>query len=148
MMSERGYKVARDSRLTPAVQTDASRSRLIESQVQARVAAELKALEKQQNEALVAAHAKLAAAPADDKDGKESKMSNAVVGKQLEGLRGKLEARKQLRDLPGEVEAARGDMVRCLTENDRRPLDCYAEVQRFKAEVRKMEQEWVNRVTA
>ena len=63
-------------------------------------------------------------------------------------MRKKLEERKQLRPLPDSVDAARGEVVRCLRENDRRPLDCWSEVEKFKAEVKKMENGWVDKVTS
>ncbi|KAF4124446.1 altered inheritance of mitochondria protein 13 [Geosmithia morbida] len=128
-------------------QSHTFKARLIEAQIQARVAKELKALEKKQDEALAAAREKLASISETDSNN-SGEMTGSVVGKQLDQLRAQLEARKQIRDLPKEVEGARGEMVRCLTENDRRPLDCYNEVEKFKAEVRKMEREWVNKVTA
>jgi MICOS complex subunit MIC19 len=70
------------------------------------------------------------------------------VNKQIEDLRRRLEERKQVRPLPDSVDGARGELVRCLMENDRRPLDCWAEVEKFKSEVKKLEQEWVNKVTS
>lgn len=127
-------------------QTDASRARLIEAQIQARVAEELKKLQQKESEALKIAHDKLAAASDSSKD--EGGMTRHTVSKQVEELRHKLEERKQVRPLPENVEGARGEVVRCLMENDRRPLDCWQEVEKFKAEVKKMEQEWVNKVTS
>lgn len=63
-------------------------------------------------------------------------------------MRKKLEERKTVRDLPENVETARSEVIRCLRENDRRPLDCWEEVERFKAEVKKLEKTWVDKVTA
>lgn len=75
-------------------------------------------------------------------------MTSRSVNKQVEDLRKKLEERKQVRALPEAVENARGSVVRCLTENDRRPLDCWQEVENFRTEVKKLESEWVNKVTS
>ena len=133
--------------MNPHHQTDASRARLIESQVQARVAEELKKLQKKESEALNVAHEKIAAAAASSSED-QAGMTSHAVNKQVEELRRKLEDRKQLVPLPEGVESSRLDVVRCLTENDRRPLDCWQEVEKFKAEVKKMEQEWVNKVTS
>ena len=132
--------------MPPLYQTDASRARLIEAQVQARVAEELKKLQKKESEALSAAQDKIAAAA--NSSGDQGGISSLAVNKQIEDLRHKLEDRKQLVPLPEGVESARVDVVRCLTENDRRPLDCWQEVEKFKAEVKKMEQEWVNKVVS
>ncbi|KAI6782583.1 altered inheritance of mitochondria protein-like protein [Emericellopsis cladophorae] len=126
-------------------ETDASRSRLAEAQIQARVAAELQKHLSQQSDALRSAHEGIASA--EDKKADSSK-STPAVNKQIENLRHLLEERKQVRPLPDSVDGARGELVRCLTENDRRPLDCWAEVEKFKTEVKKLEQEWVNKVTS
>jgi MICOS complex subunit MIC19 len=45
-----------------------------------------------------------------------------------------------------EVEKARDDVVRCLRGNDRRPLDCWREVEAFREEVRRLEGKWVEKV--
>ena len=55
-------------------------------------------------------------------------------------LRQKLEQRKKVEKLPQEVEKAKESLVQCLRTNDRRPLDCWQEVEMFKAEVGKLEE--------
>ena len=44
------------------------------------------------------------------------------------------------------VERAKDGLVKCLRENDRRPLDCWREVKVFKDEVRRLEGIWVEKV--
>lgn len=66
----------------------------------------------------------------------------------MEALRARLDKRKQLRPVPDSVEAARGEVVRCLMEHDRRPLDCWKEVEAFKEEVRRLEKSWVDKVVS
>lgn len=66
----------------------------------------------------------------------------------MEALRAKLESRRQVRQLPESVEQARGEVVRCLRDNDRRPLDCWKEVEAFKEEVRRLEKGWVEKVVS
>lgn len=65
-------------------------------------------------------------------------------------LKRKLESRKTLKPEDGpdmkRAEQAKVELVRCLRENDRRPLDCYKEVERFKEEVRRLEGAWVEKV--
>lgn len=124
-------------------QTDASRAKLIEQHIQARVAEELKKLQRHESDALRVAHEKIASQAADE-DATGS--SRHTVSKEVEELRHKLEGRKQLRALPDGVENARSEVVRCLRENDRRPLDCWQEVENFKAEVKKLERGWVDKV--
>ncbi|KAH7176644.1 hypothetical protein EDB81DRAFT_45929 [Dactylonectria macrodidyma] len=125
-------------------ETDASRAKIVEHQIQARVAEELKKLQQQEAESLKAAQEKLASIEFKDDGGP----SNFTVGKEIEEMRKKLEARKQVRALPESVEGARNEVIRCLRENDRRPLDCWQEVENFKAEVKKLEKGWVEKVVA
>lgn len=128
------------------LKVDASRARLIEQHVQARVAEELKKLQKKESETLQKAHEKIAASVKGegDKDG----LTSFSLSKEIDELRHKLEERKQVRDLPEDVKTARSQVIQCLRENDRRPLDCWQEVEKFKAEVKKLEQSWVDKVTS
>lgn len=128
------------------MQTDASRTKLIELQIQKRVAEELKKLQQKEADALKLAHEKIASS--DDKDKDAPATSYYTVGKEIEEMRTKLEARKQVRSLPDAVEGARSEVIRCLRENDRRPLDCWQEVENFKAEVKKLEKGWVEKVVS
>lgn len=68
------------------------------------------------------------------------------VQNDVKELKKKLEQRKQLADLDEGVEKAKSEVVRCLRDNDRRPLDCWKEVQTFKDEVRRLEGAWVEKV--
>ncbi|KAL7800040.1 hypothetical protein V8C37DRAFT_363850 [Trichoderma ceciliae] len=132
--------------LQTSPETDASRARLVEQHIQARVAEELKRLQKQESNALKFAHDKIAETASSDTEDKG--LTRYIVGKEVGELRSKLEQRRKVQDLPEGVEAARNNVIRCLRENDRRPLVCYDEVEAFKAEVKKMEKDWINRITA
>lgn len=79
-----------------------------------------------------------AAAPKPD-----SGRSYTSVQQEIMDLKAKLEARKQLEAPSPEVEKARENVRNCLRKNDRRPLDCWEEVELFKAEVGKMEKAFV-----
>lgn len=129
-------------------QTDASRAKLIEQHIQARVAEELKKLQQRETEALKLAHDKTTSTDGGKDKDAATGPSRFSVGKEVEELRRKLEERKQVRALPDGVEKARGEVIRCLRENDRRPLDCWQEVENFKAEVKKLEKGWVEKVTS
>ncbi|KAK7715311.1 hypothetical protein SLS64_004010 [Diaporthe eres] len=131
--------------LQSSTETDASRAQLAELQVQARVAAELRKLQQQEDKRLRELTDKLASSSADDNNKQPSVTRHEVSG-EVQALRAKLEQRKGVREVPEAVEAARGDVVRCLRENDRRPLDCWREVERFKEEVRRLEKGWVEKV--
>ena len=61
-------------------------------------------------------------------------------------LRKKLEQRKKLTAVDEGVEKAKSEVVKCLMENDRRPLDCWKEVENFKNEVRRLEGVWVEKI--
>lgn len=61
-------------------------------------------------------------------------------------LRKKLEQRKKLADVDEGIEKAKSEVVKCLRDNDRRPLDCWKEVETFKQEVRRLEGTWVEKV--
>ncbi|KAF9879568.1 duf1690 domain-containing protein [Colletotrichum karsti] len=130
--------------LQSSPETDASRAQLSELQIQARVAEELKRLQAKESEALRLAHEKIAAE--DKKAAPEGQRSHESVSKEVEALRAKLADRKKIRELPEGVEAARGAVVRCLRDNDRRPLDCWREVEAFKEEVKRLEKGWVEKV--
>ncbi|KAI1801713.1 DUF1690-domain-containing protein [Daldinia bambusicola] len=133
--------------LQSSSETDTTRAQTLELAVQARVASELKKLEAQETEALKAAQDKIAELAENDQDDNKQ-LSRPAVSKEVEALRARLEKRKQLRPLPDTVEQARGNVVRCLLENDRRPLDCWREVEAFKEEVRKLEKGWVDKVVS
>ncbi|CAM1501780.1 Fc.00g037640.m01.CDS01 [Cosmosporella sp. VM-42] len=125
-------------------ETDASRSKILELQIQKRVAEELKKLQQQESEALKLAHEQISTGDDQDATGP----SHHTVSKEIEEMRKKLKARKQVRALPEGVEGARSEVIRCLLENDRRPLDCWQEVENFKAEVKKLEKGWVEKVVS
>lgn len=60
-------------------------------------------------------------------------------------LRAKLNARKKVEKVPVEVETAKEKLVQCLRTNDRRPLDCWQEVEQFKVQVGKLEQAFIQK---
>ncbi len=139
------------------LQTDVSRIQALELQIQQRVADELKRLRAQEADALRAAQQKLSAEPAAGADQQAAddlpprqpgEPSRKEVAKAVEGLRAKLEEKRQVRPLPETLESARNEVVRCLRENDRRPLDCWREVEAFKEEVRRLEKGWVDKVAS
>ncbi|AEO54924.1 hypothetical protein MYCTH_2298129 [Thermothelomyces thermophilus ATCC 42464] len=135
-------------------ETNISRLQSLELHIQERVTAELRRLREQEAESLRAAQQKLSAEPAADQEqGSEQQRqlggpSRHEVAKAIQDLRAKLEERKKVRQLPESVESAKNDVVRCLRENDRRPLDCWREVEAFKEEVRKLEKGWVDKVVS
>lgn len=76
---------------------------------------------------------------------KQRDMSNGSVTKEIEALKKKLEARKRLEQADPEVKKAQEDIVNCLRMNDRRPLDCWKELETFKREVGRLERDFVEK---
>ena len=60
-------------------------------------------------------------------------------------LRQKLDSRKKVDNVSPEVKRAQEKLISCLRTNDRRPLDCWQEVETFKAEVGKLEKAFVQK---
>ncbi|PHH76870.1 hypothetical protein CDD82_3768 [Ophiocordyceps australis] len=138
-------------KLQSNAETDASRARLFDQHVQTLVAEELKRQSKRETELLRETHERIAAAAAlvaEKKGDKDGGSSHTLVAQEVEALRQKLDGRKKVRELPEAVDKARNEVVQCLRENDRRPLDCWQEVDRFKTEVKKLEKKWVDKVAS
>ncbi|CAI6339533.1 unnamed protein product [Periconia digitata] len=76
---------------------------------------------------------------------KQREMSNASVTKEIEALKKKLDARKKLEQADPAVNKAKEDVANCLRTHDRRPLDCWKEVETFKKEVGRLEKDFVER---
>ncbi|KAH7116784.1 hypothetical protein B0J11DRAFT_537557 [Dendryphion nanum] len=76
---------------------------------------------------------------------KQKDLGRESVTKEIEALRKKLENRKKLEQLDAQLSKAKEDVVTCLRTNDRRPLDCWKEVDTFKKEVGRLEKEFVER---
>ncbi|GAB7359990.1 hypothetical protein MBLNU230_g7514t1 [Neophaeotheca triangularis] len=74
-----------------------------------------------------------------------SNRSHDSVMSEVQALRQKLEARKGVQKMSPEVEKAKEGLVQCLRTNDRRPLDCWQEVEDFKREVGRLEKAFVDR---
>jgi MICOS complex subunit MIC19 len=77
----------------------------------------------------------------------ESDRSHDSVQKEIMDLRKKLDSRKKVEKMSPEVEKAKDSLVTCLRTNDRRPLDCWQEVENFKAEVSKMERVFIQQAS-
>lgn len=72
--------------------------------------------------------------------------SSQKVAEEIKKLEKALGERKVLKDLPKEVEDARNEVISCLRLNDRQSLNCWKEVEAFKREVRKLEEQFVGKV--
>lgn len=139
------------------------RARNLELQVQARVAAELERIRDQEAQRLAQLTERLTpteAEPSQQEDSsltskiadavtpsafKSSDRSNASVSKEIADLKAKLERRKKLDNNDPVVDKAKESLVACLRINDRRPLDCWEEVESFKREVARLEHNFIDR---
>jgi MICOS complex subunit MIC19 len=147
------------------VQTDSTRARNLELQIQSRVTAELERLaaeaQKSLSSTLASAtspsstqdasssspslldKAKDAVTPGSSQPNKADQRSHDSVQKEIADLKQKLEQRKKIEKEDSRVEKAKEELVACLRTNDRRPLDCWQEVETFKREVGRMEKAFV-----
>jgi altered-inheritance-of-mitochondria protein 13 len=73
-------------------------------------------------------------------------VSRNAVAAEIEQLRTKLDGRRKVADLDDSVAKARSNVVSCLRLNDRRPLNCWEEVDAFKREVARLEAAFVDRI--
>ncbi|KAF2149473.1 DUF1690-domain-containing protein [Myriangium duriaei CBS 260.36] len=140
-------------------ETDSTRARAQEQHIQARVQAELAKIRDTEGARLQSLLADLTPSEeSDDKAQSEGVVSKLTGGssagvdrthdsvkKEIEGLKAKLEERRKLEKPTGEVEKAKESLVQCLRMNDRRPLDCWREVEEFKNEVARLERGFVER---
>lgn len=185
---------------TQTSQTDSSRAKIIELEIQNRVAQELQRLHEREQQTLAeiekrltevkdtgsipvsAATAPLAASPSGYPVGSlnldapripfagrehdaapifaapqelvaqqeqpvvKRDISRDSVMSEIDVLRSRLDGRRKLVELDEGVEKAKADVVGCLRLNDRRPLDCWKEVEAFKKEVARMEAAFVDRI--
>lgn len=81
-----------------------------------------------------------------EEEKKKKAASSKKVQDEIDKLQKALGDRKVLKDLPKEVEAARSEVVSCLRLKDRQALDCWKEVEVFKREVRKLEEQFVGKI--
>lgn len=106
------------------------------------MASELRKLQAEEDARLRSLTEKLATETSPE----QTRTSRHEVSREIKQLEEKLRTRKLVKEVPESVETARSEVVRCLREHDRRPLDCWREVEAFKEEVRRLEKGWVERV--
>ena len=148
-------------------QTDSTRAKQQELQYQQRLTAELEKLRDQETQNLtqlsenLSAEAELPEQPslverisdatstastlAEKQHAKD--ITRDIVTREIEALKKKLESRKKM--FPHEVDPAlskaKEDVVTCLRLKDRRPLDCWQEVETFKSAVDRQAKEFVEK---
>ncbi|KZZ96353.1 DUF1690 domain-containing protein [Ascosphaera apis ARSEF 7405] len=70
------------------------------------------------------------------------------LSQQITDLKMKLAARPGARELDPAVQESRRELVNCLKTNDKRPLLCWEQVEEFKQQVGRLQQQWVDKVIA
>ncbi|GMK55542.1 hypothetical protein CspeluHIS016_0205980 [Cutaneotrichosporon spelunceum] len=110
--------------------------------VRERLAAESAALRQKEAEILGSISAAL---EKENLDREKPGMSSEVLGHDIEAVREKIERmEKDKKNLETpELARARAEVVACYTNKPQRPLDCWREVDAFKAQVSKLEQQFV-----
>jgi altered-inheritance-of-mitochondria protein 13 len=146
-------------------QTDSTRSRQQELQYQERLTAELEKLREQETQNFSKFSETLSGEPEQSSEPslverlsdatsttatlaekqRQKDMSNRIVNKEIEELRAKLAKRKKLEQADADLSKAKDAVVACLRTNDRRPLDCWKEVETFKKEVGRLEKDFIER---
>ena len=130
-------------------QSDSTRAKDLELHIQARVRQELSRLEAEQTRTIKEIEEQISALPDEQKPGgKPSDLGRDSVMREIDELKAKLGKRKLKDDVVKDpaVAKARADVTNCLRINDRRPLDCWKEVEAFKQEVGKVEKAFLGRV--
>ena len=161
--------------LQASPETDSTRAKDLELHIQSRVEAELKRLNAERDQELKDLTARISSLPdsttestnipsttipdqtastgGPDHKGKAEgdrlrDLSRAKVQEDIEKLKGKLKERQLKEDImkDGDINKAKEKVVACLRLNDRRPLDCWKEVEVFKKEVGRLEGAFLGRV--
>ncbi|CAF9911095.1 hypothetical protein IMSHALPRED_009923 [Imshaugia aleurites] len=161
--------------LQASPETDSTRAKDLESHIQSRVAAELARLDARTTQELKDLEARISSAPdsttestntpsttipdqtassggpdhkAKAEGDRTRDLSKVKVQEEIEKLKGKLKQRQLKEDImkDKEVNHAKERVVACLRLNDRRPLDCWKEVETFRREVGRLEGAFLGRV--
>lgn len=155
-------------------QTDSTRTKDLELHIQRRVHSELARLDAENSKRLAELQEQISASPdsttksihPDAQTPDQSTSSGGVdhkaaaegdklrdlgrqsVQKEIDMLKDKLKRRKIKEEVVQNksIEKAKGEVVNCLRLNDRRPLDCWREVEAFKEEVGRLERDFLGKV--
>lgn len=72
-------------------------------------------------------------------------LDHDTVYNEVDALRQRLAKRKHAIDMDKSVAKAKDEVVSCLQTHDRKPLNCWQEVEAFKAEVGRLERAFVEK---
>ncbi|KAK6348748.1 hypothetical protein TWF730_009521 [Orbilia blumenaviensis] len=134
-----GFNLTNSLQQSP--ESDATRQRLASLEVQKRVTDELHRLQDKEDQMSKITDEKLAKESIED-----SQIGRNSVAQSISTLSQKLRNQSSSVDQSEVVKRAETAVVRCLRLNDRRPLDCWREVEEFKREVIRLENAFVSKV--
>ena len=134
--------------MSDPMQSDNTRAKDLELHIQQRVRQELTRLEAEQDRKIEEIQDTLSAAPDSQPNDKMKDLGRESVLREIDELKKKLGKRKLSEDIAKDtkVTRAREDVANCLRINDRRPLDCWKEVEAFKDEVGRLEKAFLGKV--
>ncbi|KAL8672708.1 MAG: hypothetical protein Q9168_002833 [Polycauliona sp. 1 TL-2023] len=160
--------------LQASPETDSTRSKDLELHIQQRVHSELARLDAEHSKRLAHLQEQISTSPDSTTDSihpdartpdqstspggvdhkaaaegdKLRDLSRQSVQKEIDMLKEKLKRRKLKEEVTQDkaIDKAKGDVVNCLKLNDRRPLDCWREVDAFKEEVGRLEKNFLGKV--
>ncbi|KAK6526661.1 hypothetical protein TWF281_009865 [Arthrobotrys megalospora] len=127
--------------LQQSPESDTTRERSASLDVQNRVAEELKRLQDKEDQISKITDEHIAKESVGD-----PQIDRDSVARSIATLSQKLRNQSGSLDQSEVVKRAETAVVRCLRLNDRRPLDCWKEVEEFKREVTRLENAFVNKV--
>lgn len=161
--------------LQASPETDSTRAKDLELHIQSRVAAELARIDAETTQELKDLEARISSTPDSTTESTQTPsttipdqtasaggpdhkakaegdrtrdLSRVKVQEEIEKLKEKLKERQLKEDImkDKEVNKAKEGVVACLRLKDRRPLDCWKEVETFRREVGRLEGDFIGRV--
>ena len=76
---------------------------------------------------------------------KDSNINSIILEQDLEELRKQIEKRPKAMEEDSKVKAARSAVITCLRTNEKRPLNCYKEVEHFKESVKTLQRSFIQK---
>lgn len=123
------------------IQSNAQRTVSLTASLEKRVHDDLAELERASDEALQTALSTASSTPSkNDTSVNPRSELEAKIAEMKEKLDGSVKLGTKA------AEEARSEVLRCLVEKDRRPLECAEAVRKFREEARRVEKEWVEKV--
>lgn len=149
--------------LQASPETDSTRSKDLEMHIQSRVTAELARLSESASATLSSLQERISSSESSSNQSvpgggfdhaakvegdSRRDLGRESVQREIDSLKQKLGSRKVREEVTQDegVEKARDEVVKCLRINDRKPLDCWSEVEAFRREVGRLEKGYLGRV--